>query len=265
MESKYPFIVHETEEAYRAGRKENLSSHALADFRRCPALYWKKREGIIQDHDRPAYFVGRAAHKLILEGRTKFEATYVTGGPVNPKTQKPFGKDTKAFEEWAKAQGKPCISDEDLEVIGAMYIAVKQHAGAQKLLARGVAEGVARTVYKNRKSQIRLDWFDSDAGIVDLKTCDDLDWFEADAQRYEYAHQMAFYRAVLEIVTGRRFPVHLIAVEKREPMRVGVWQASEATLNAAQSENEQAIARLLECERRCEFPTGFEETRVFGN
>jgi hypothetical protein len=37
---------------------------------------------------------------------------------------------------------------------------------------------------------------------VDLKTCDDLTWFEADSRRYGYAHQLAFYRAVLKKALG---------------------------------------------------------------
>jgi RecB family exonuclease len=44
-----------------------LSSHLLADFRRCPLLYYRKRLGLVPDEDRPAYLLGHAAHTLILE------------------------------------------------------------------------------------------------------------------------------------------------------------------------------------------------------
>ena len=54
--------------------------------RKCPALYHKKKLGLIEDEDRPAYLIGRALHTLALEGRERFEAEYAVGGPINPKT-----------------------------------------------------------------------------------------------------------------------------------------------------------------------------------
>ena len=62
---------------------------------------------------------------------------------------------------------------------------------------------------------------------MDLKTCDDLTWFEADARKLGYLHQMAFYRAVLaQVLDGLLVPVHIIAVEKKEPFRCGVWRSA---------------------------------------
>jgi hypothetical protein len=74
---------------------------------------------------------------------------------------------------------------------------------------------------------------------------------------------LAFYRAVLSKVLGIYVPVHLIAVEKKEPYRCGVWQLSSEVLNLAQKENEQAIDRLHACIANDSWPTGYEEPRVF--
>ena len=63
------FLIRESAEAYHAQATDHLSSHALADFRRCPQLFHQKRTGIIVDEDRPAYVVGRAVHTLALEGQ----------------------------------------------------------------------------------------------------------------------------------------------------------------------------------------------------
>ena len=60
--------------------------------------------GLIADNDSPALLIGRATHVRILEGRDVYEAAFAFGGPVNPKTGKPFGSNTKAFAEWAAAQ-----------------------------------------------------------------------------------------------------------------------------------------------------------------
>lgn len=125
-----------------------------------------------------------------------------------------------------------------------MADAVRDHARAADLLHEGEAEGVVRVMYCDHPCQIRIDWFNAHQGIVDLKTCDDLTWFEADARRYGYAHQLAFYRAVLAQVIGIWMPAHLVAVEKREPYRAGVWRVEAQALAIAQQKNEAAIGRL---------------------
>lgn len=254
-------ITHEPAEEYHAHAKEYLSSHQLADFRKCPRLYHRKRMGLIPDEDRPAFQLGRAAHTMILEGLPQFEAVYAVGGPVNPKTGAPYGQNTKAWSDWAESVGKPVITDAQFEVITRMTEAVRMHPAAAELLAHGEPEGVVRADYCNMPCQIRMDWFDSQIGIVDLKTCDDLTWFEADARRYGYVYQLAFYRAVLAFRLDVYVPVHLIAVEKKEPYRCGVWRVTPDALKQAQRENQAAIARLCACLADEHWPTGYEEVR----
>jgi hypothetical protein len=36
------FLIHESADEYRAKAKHYLSSHQLADFRKCPQLYYRK-------------------------------------------------------------------------------------------------------------------------------------------------------------------------------------------------------------------------------
>ena len=260
------FLIRESAETYHAKASEYLSSHQLGDFRKCPLLYHRKRIGLIQDEDRPAYVLGRAAHTLILEGRKRFEAEYAVGGPVNPRTGEPFGAATKAFAEWAATQGKPVLTAEQVALVEAMNAGVREHELAVVFLTQGVAERVCRAEYCGVPCQIRTDYFSppSGGGIVDLKTCDDLTYFEADARRYDYAHQLAFYRAVLAAARGGElFPVHLIAVEKKEPFRAGVWRIGEDVLAVAQKENEEAVKRLRQCRESAYWPTGYEDPRTF--
>lgn len=248
---------------YHAQSARFLSSHQLLDFIKCPWLYHKKSMGLIEQVDSASYLIGRAAHVRILEGRAAYEATFALGGPINEKTGKPFGANTKAFAEWAALQGKPVLSQEQVDLIEQMASGLAQNNEAVDLLLYGRAEGVVRTEYCGTPCQIRIDWLHPNRGIVDFKTCDDLTWFEADARRYGYHRQAAFYQAVLARVLGdQRVPVYLIAVEKKEPFRCGVWRLSEATLAQAQRENEAAIRRLLNCRERAEWPTGYEEIRV---
>ena len=257
------FLIHEPADTYHAQAGKFLSSHLLADFRRNPLLFHKKELGLVQDQDRPAYIVGRAAHVLILEGREVYERTYAFGGPINPKTGQPFGSRTKAFQDWADEQGKPVLDDEQAALIERLGVSVQAHKHASALLAEGVPEGVVRATYCSLPCQARLDWLNPELGIVDLKTCDNLDWLQTDARGYGYAYQLAFYRSLVSGVTGMNLPVYMIAVEKREPHRCGVWRISEEVLGLAQKENEDGIARLIACRERDEWLTGYEDIRDF--
>jgi len=244
----------------RAG--EFLSSHQLLDFMRCPWLYRKKQLGLVEDTDSPAYLLGRAAHCRILEGRDVYESQFGLGGPVNPKTGKPYGSATKAFAEWAAAQGKPVLSGSQIELVEQMAAGVAMNDAAVALLLYGRAEGVVRAQYCGVPCQIRIDWLHPHRGIVDLKTCDDLTWFEADARRYRYMTQLAFYQAVLAEAISHLAPAHVVAVEKKEPFRCGVWRAGDDALSIARQENEAAIRRLLVCRQKKFWPTGYEEVRL---
>ena len=255
-------LVREPAETYHGKAKDNLSSHALAEFRRCPLLFRRKELGLIPSKDSNAFLVGRAAHVLILEGRERYEAEFAVGGPINPKTGMPFGSATKAFIEWATQRGRPAIGDGDAAIVEEMAASVKAHGAAQALLADGVAEGVARTRYAGHACQARLDWINPRFGIVDLKTCDRLDSFEFDARAFDYPHQLAFYRAVIEAACGDELPVHIVAVEKREPFRTGVWRVAPALLDAARRANEAAMDALARCRETGEWPTGFESVRT---
>ena len=255
-------LTAEPAEEYHAKAGECLSSHQLLDFIKCPWLHRKKALGLIEDRDSPAYLVGRAAHARIVEGRDAYEAAFALGGPINPKTDKPYGSATKAFAEWAQAQGKPVLSHDQVELVEQMASGVAMNSEAVDLLLYGRSEGVVRADYCGTPCQIRIDWTHPHRGIVDLKTCDELTWFEADARRYRYPSQVAFYQSVLAEVLDEHVPVHIVAVEKREPFRCGVWRVSDDTLAIAQRENEAAIRRLVACRERDHWPTGYEEVRI---
>ena len=259
---KPDFLIRETDAEYREKAKALLTSHQLADFRRTPLLFRKKELGLIPDEDRPAYLIGRAAHALILEGVEKFDAEHAVGGPVNEKTGKPYGPQTKAYADWAAAIGKAVLTDGQYRLITSMAASVDAHPIALDLLANGTPEGVVRAEYCGIPCQGRLDFFDAERGIIDLKTCDDLTWFEADARRFSYVHQFAFYHALVMQATGWNAPVHVIAVEKKEPFRCGVWLIHDQALAVARTDNEAAMERLKQCRLSGVWPTLYEERRV---
>lgn len=129
------------------------------------------------------------------------------------------------------------------------------------MLSTGVAERVCRANVEGVPCHIRMDRFNPERSIVDLKTAADLDWFEHDVRRFGYVHQLAFYRMVLREATGVEAPVSLVAVEKEEPFRAGVWAISPETLDTAERANSAAIRRLRNCRAAQRWPTGFETVR----
>ena len=246
-----------------------LSSHLLGDFRKSPRLYRKKMNGEIEPSESAALAVGRAVHVLVLEGRSRFDEEFlVTDGPVNPKTGEPFGKTTKAYREWAASQTKEVVGGADFAFMSKLRESVWAHPVARELLDEGIAEQTVRTRYCGEPCQIRMDWFRADYGgrpaICDLKTCETLDYFEGDARRFGYPQQMAFYREVLRTASEGAVEAdcYLLAVEKREPMRCGVWKLTDGILGTCALENERAIAELRSCRRESVWPTRTEDMRI---
>jgi hypothetical protein len=258
------FLVREPVGVYHGKAKDFLSAHALAEFRRCPLLYRRKELGLVPERDTTAYVVGRAAHALILEGRQRYERAYAVGGPINPKTGQPFGSLTKAFAEWAEQQHRPVLCDAHAALVEQMAVSVREHHFARDLLAEGVAEGVVRGEYAGHRCQARVDWVNplDGRGIVDLKTADEIDSFEFSMRAFGYLHQVAFYRALIAEVCGHALPVHIVAVEKREPFRTGVWRIAPNVLDEAQRENKEAMADLRRCRETGNWFTRYESLRV---
>lgn len=260
-------------EEYHAATKENqyTTSHRLNLFRRCPALYHKHITGEIVEGDTAAFQMGRAVHVLTIEGADKFDAEYlVADGPTNPKTGKPYGRETKAFKDWAELQTRPVIGGDDHALMLKLSDAVHAHPIAADILSAGFAEATVRAVWDGEPVQARLDWFDPERGIIaDLKTCSDVDRFPFDIRDFGYVTQLAFYRRVLELAGyhGPRIRAYLIAVEKKEPYRVAVAEISELTLNDGNvaeagkygAGNDTVMRELLECRAADRWPTRYEE------
>lgn len=261
------YILHEPEEAYHARSKsgEMLSSHMLAKFQEMPFKYSALIHGLCKEPDKAEYEFGRAAHKMILEGREAFNTEYVVNdGPLNPKTGKTYGRETQAYQKWRAEQAGTVITEAEFSEIKKMNGSILSHPEIPQLLTgRGVAEGVVRAEVDGVQCQIRMDYFDPEVGILDLKTCRDIRFFEYDMRSFGYAFQMAFYRSVLRAASGRNYPVVMIAVDKTEFHVSGYWVIPAAELDVAERINSAAIRRLKECRETGKWPTGFERKQIF--
>lgn len=192
--------------------------------------------------DAPALAFGRAAHILLTEPHL-FEECYIVGGPVNPRTGKTFGQETKKYQEWAAEQKKQPITPENFELAERMAASVRRHKAGSKLLAIGEAEQVTRQTYAGLPCQIRLDWL-APEWIADYKTTSDVFSFKYSIEQYGYLTQAAFYQAVTEIATGRKLPYYIIATEKSDDATTVVWQLNQAALDERRKQNEQKLAEI---------------------
>lgn len=259
------WIIHEPAEDYHEQSRQGnyMSSHMLADFRKSPALYRKKVLGLVSEPHNASFIFGTLAHKLILEGNDAFFAEYVVSdGPINPRTGEAYGRTTKAYAEWEASQEGSVVDTGTWGEILNLATSVRSHAEVVPLLAKGCAEGVVRAEYCGVPCQIRMDWFNPELGLVDLKTCAEIGFFEYDFRRWGYIYQLAFYRAVIRQATGENVPVKVIAVEKSEPIAAGVWAVSSDWLDYAEKVNEAALAKYKQCCETGIWPTGYEQLRV---
>ena len=248
--------IAEPSEQYHARSGVWLSSHLLAKFIKSPALYWSTIHGD-KEPDTPAYAFGRAFHVWVLEGEDRFREEFAFDSPINPKTQKPFGDGTKAFDAWAAEQTKTPLNLCHVSTIKAMDANIRRHHGICEILSSGQPERVIRREYQGMKCQIRMDWFNGD--LTDLKSCWDLDFFQDDFRQYNYPTQLAFYEAILSEELNSRPQVSVIASEKNNTHRCGAWRIDRKILDTARRENELAIAKLKLCIERNHFPMTLEE------
>ena len=261
-------IISEPEAEYHARSKsgEYMSSHMLARFQEMPYKYFATISGLYHEPEKQEYAFGSAAHKLILEGEDAFNTAYVVSdGPINERTGKPYGKDSKVYLDWLSCQPGEVITTADFNEIEAMRQSVAAHPEIPEKILRpgGIAEGVVRAEIEGVKCQIRIDYFHPETGIIDLKTCRDIRFFEYDMRSFGYAFQMAFYRAVLRAACGTEYPVNMIAVDKTDFHVSGYWSIPAAELDIAERINAAALRRYKECRERGKWPTGYERKQIF--
>lgn len=240
-----------------------LSYSRLARFARCERLF------LMEDSHAPtpAQVLGSASHKLALEGQAAFDAAYCLP-PVNPKTGTFFGLDTQASASHALAQGKVCLSDSMMSDIKAMSEALARHELAQGLLSGCITEQeIDGVTIDGLACHGRVDAFsDTKQILIELKTCADLDSMYRDIERYRYDRQLAFYRELIAskfTIDKEDISCFIIAVEKQELYRVGVFKVSGYALRMAMQANSEAVHRLKRCMETGIFSTGYENMKIF--
>lgn len=151
----------------------------------------------------------------------------VADGPVNPKTGKPYGSDTKAYVEWKATQEKTPVSTEQFNMFGKMADAYNEHEFIKSLsnhtrIRNATLEATVRGV----PCACRIDNLYINGGsvfAVDVKTTGDLNSFRRSACNFYYREQVALVHLIL-VERGIQIPqVRIAAIEKGPMPRCGIF------------------------------------------
>ena len=256
------FLDCEPLDAYLAQETEHLTADQLNEFRKDPFIFHKRQTGLLPGEKAHDQDMDRAAVVRTLESRHEFDRQFASGGPVDPKTGKPYDEYSREFREWAGFQHRIVLTPEQAQRIEHIEYGVRMHPEARRLLADGVAQGVVRCDYRGVSCQSRLDWISPTQGLVGMVVCDGLTWLDVTLRSNGVVHHLAFEQALISRIAEADLPVHVIAVEKRAPHRCGVWLVSKRLVRKARKENEAAIDRFKRCRNNDHWPTGYEKLRV---
>lgn len=216
----------------------------------------------------PEMRFGTLCHSLILEPET-FDKRYQVGGPINPKTGKAFGTDTKAWEafEAGLPPGQTIISAEDHERAKRVRDAVLEHPKVRRLL-----EGA--------EHEVSYFWTDQESGVdckarpdaisrlgifADLKITQDVRAFVWQKAIHERGHhfQAAFYLdGHRQVQGGKAVPWVWICAEPEEPFGVKVYEIAPRLLRQGLVEVGRALALYKTCSESNEWPGYSEDIEV---
>jgi len=175
-----------------------------------------------------AMTTGRALSDFLsLQPEEFLQAYVVAEGPVNPKTGKPYGTDTKVYAEWRASQDKTPVSTEQFNMFGKMAIAYNTHSFVKEL-AGYVCHRNATLAAKLHGVDClcridRLYVGDGTVVAIDVKTTSDLNGFIRSADALHYREQQALICRILEANGFDNVQVRIAAIEKGPLPRCGVF------------------------------------------
>jgi len=179
-----------------------------------------------------AMTTGRALTDFLSVPAEEFLQTYaVVDGPVNPKTNKPYGTDTKVYAEWRASQEKIPVSTEQYNMFGKMAVAYNEHSFIKSLAGyERVRNAVLRANVCDVPCMCRIDSLyvgDEAVVAVDVKTTSDLCAFHRAAESLYYREQQALVLLVLAACGIDHVQARIAAIEKGPMPRCGVFAVKD--------------------------------------
>ena len=172
---------------------------------------------------------------LNMSGPEFMNMYVVADGPVNPKTGKPYGMDTKAYAEWRAGLDKEPVSTAQMSMFGKMADAFLSHDYVKELTAGGFEE--KRDVIVSAKvagvdCMCKVDRLfehpDNGVVAVDVKSTGDLFSFQRSADSMHYREQQALVAMILSAAGfGSKIQSRIAAVERGPMPRCGIFWVSD--------------------------------------
>ena len=240
-----------------------LSNSSLSVLKRSPTEFYKRFiTGEMKGQESDAMLLGSAVHMLALEpGR--FDMEYVVlGGPINPQTGKPYGRDTKKFEYWLMDQA---ANDDDRTILireeFAESLAIAKAFQSHPTIAAIMASRAEKSFeleyglqYETSDGQTvdlkcKIDFVcPSERLIIDLKTTSDPSPYawSWSAEDFGYHRQRAIYGDAMEAKYGEPFRFLFGVVRSKEPYEAAVYELDAESINRGRSEYEALIAEYID-------------------
>jgi hypothetical protein len=211
----------------------------------------------VAQEDRPAFAIGRLAHKLLLEGAEGLAAEFVT----RPECWADWRtKEAKTWRDEQVLAGRTVITEADLVAVTGMAESLARHP----LVQAGILDGfVERSlIWRDAKTGVwlksRPDVVPNADGIVaDLKTTPSVT--DDDLQRslgsFGYHCQAALVGMGMDAVLGRPMEEFaLVWVEKTPPHCVRVTVLTGEDLDRGRMQLRSAIDQFAQCVATGEWP-----------
>lgn len=202
----------------------------------------------------PAMMFGTMTHSAILEPQS-FKTTYSVMPKFDGRTND--GKASKAA--WLNHNpGKTALSQESFSQILGMIESVYNHPEAAKLLSNGASE--RSFFYRDPETGLtckcRPDHM-VHTTLIDVKTTEDASpgEFAKSIHKFGYHQQAAFYLDGVSVATGIRMDKFIIiAVEKKPPYAVALYQIDDRSLDKGEELYRRNLDAWAGCLLKNEFP-----------
>ena len=236
-------------------REEGVNQSSLKKILESPAHYQAALKS--KFITTPAMEIGTALHCRVLDGEEAFKGSYV---------KKPDGLSlaTKEGKAWKAELGrKKALSEGGKDdPWGSVQGMTKSLQRLQWYAGTG-PEYIKRnevSIYwdwEGVRCKARLDSLLVDEGIVlDLKTTDSVDpeLFQKKVAGLGYDFQAAYYAKAAEVAFGKPFKFLFVAVERKAPYTVDIFEVSDAMMAEGMVKCEQALRTYAACEASGEWP-----------
>jgi hypothetical protein len=222
---------------------EYIGSTTAKLILKSPQLFRDKETGAYTVEDKPCFQIGRLIHEMVLEPDL-FSSRVVSEGPINPATNKPYGRESAKFAAWVKDNPEKTYIEPFIHTA-----LLRMPRDVKNIFTGGVAEtSVYQDLPGGVKAKCRPDYLVG-THIYDLKTIDDIDNIRREIRSRAYWFSAAWYRLVMKEETGEDHDFTLVFMEKSAPWRYKIVDLAESYVEHGDNMVDDVLGIIAECRR----------------